>query len=322
MNAFTTPARTLMAVAITGALLAACSATPVKPDGAAALRSRLNQLEANPELASRAPLAIQEAETAVSAAEQPQTEPAFSQHLVFIADRKIETARALGESRLAVDQRKSLLERREAIRLQARTMEADAANQRADTANIRAADARADALNQALQADAARDATNAANDAARTAAAAASDAARQAADAAQHDAQELQRQIDELHAKATERGLVLTLGDVLFATNAAALNTGGATNLAKLASFLNKYPARTAVIEGYTDNIGSDDYNLGLSQRRADAVRSYLVGQGIDATRLTSSGKGKSSPIGDNGSSTGRQQNRRVEVIIDNPRVS
>ena len=115
---------------------------------------------------------------------------------------------------------------------------------------------------------------------------------------------------------------MLTLSDVLFATNTSQLNAGGTSNLVKLVSFMNKYPARTAAIEGYTDSIGSEEYNQALSQRRADAVKSYLVGQGIDAARLTSAGKGKSSPVGDNGSSTGRQQNRRVEVIIENTQVA
>jgi outer membrane protein OmpA-like peptidoglycan-associated protein len=88
-------------------------------------------------------------------------------------------------------------------------------------------------------------------------------------------------------------------------------------NLGKLAEFLNKHPERTAAIEGHTDNIGNDSFNQALSQRRADAVKSYLVArEGISSFRLTASGKGESSPIADNATSKGRQQNRRVEVII------
>lgn len=274
MNISQRSRRTLIAIGV-AATLAACSAAPVKPDGADALRSRLTQLQSNPELASRAPLAIKEADAAVVAAEQPQTDKAVATHLVFMADRRISIAEAQAQSRLSVDQRKTLGEQREAMRLQARTEEADAANRRTVVA----------------QAD---------------------------ASAAQRNSLELQKQIEDLQAEATDRGLVLTLGDVLFATNTAELNSGGDQRLGKLAGFLHKYPERTALIEGNTDSTGSEAYNQGLSERRADSVKTYLVRQGIDSHRLVASGNGEGSPVADNTSATGRQQNRRVEVIIEN----
>ncbi|MGE0114320.1 MAG: OmpA family protein [Steroidobacteraceae bacterium] len=278
--------RTLIAAGVACALLAACSAAPTKPDGADSLRNRLTQLQADPQLGSRAPLAMKEADLAVRAAEKPQADQVVATHLVFMADRKIAIAQAQAESNFAVDQRKMLGDQRDAMRLQSRTQEAD-------LANLRAVAARNDA-------DAARDATA----------------------AAQRSADELQKQIDDLQAKATDRGLVLTLGDVLFASGTADLNSGGDNHLAKLAGFLNKYPERTTMIEGHTDSIGSVPYNQGLSQRRADAVKSYLVAQGIEASRLVATGKGESTPIGDNSTVTGRQQNRRVEIIIANTQIS
>jgi outer membrane protein OmpA-like peptidoglycan-associated protein len=315
MNAFISSRHTLIAAAVAAVLLTACASTPVEPDGAAALRARLTQLQSDPQLGSRAPLAMEQANIAVTAAEKPETDKVRVAHLEFMADRKISIARAEAESQLAVDQRKGLTEQREAMRLQARTEEADAANQRAsmaqantDAANSRADAAQANASDQAQQADAAR---LAAADAARLAAA---DAARQA--------DELQRQIDGLQARVTDRGLVLTLGDVLFASGAASLNPNGDQHLAKLAAFLSKYMDRTALIVGYTDSVGGQDYNLGLSQRRADSVKFYLVQQGIDSSRLSASGQGMGSPVADNSSATGRQQNRRVEVVIENSRVS
>ena len=132
-------------------------------------------------------------------------------------------------------------------------------------------------------------------------------------------AAELQRQLDELNAKKTDRGIVLTLGDVLFTTGQANLNSAGTTNLSKLAAFLNAYPDRSVAIEGYTDSVGSDDFNIALSQRRAESVKSFLTGQGIVGARLSTAGKGESDPVASNDSADGRQQNRRVEVIISNP---
>lgn len=314
MNAFISSRHTLIAAAVAAVLLTACASAPVEPDGAAQLRVRLTQLQSDPQLGSRAPLAMEQANIAVTAAEKPNTDKVSSAHLVFMADRKISIAQAEAESQLAIDQRKGLTEQREAMRLQARTAEADAANQRANMAQ-------ANAANQQLMADAANNRANAAQANASDQAQQA-DAARAATADATRQAEELQRQIDGLQARVTDRGLVLTLGDVLFASGAANLNPNGDAHLAKLAVFLNKYMDRTALIVGYTDSIGGQDYNLGLSQRRADAVKFYLVQQGVDSGRLSASGQGMGSPVADNSSATGRQQNRRVEVIIQNSRVS
>jgi len=142
------------------------------------------------------------------------------------------------------------------------------------------------------------------------------DAALLAANASQQQAAELQRQLEILQARPTDRGLVLTLGDTLFATGRAEIKSGATANLDRLTTFLNEYPKRTAAIEGYTDSMGSEEMNQSLSERRADAVKNYLVGQGVGSARLTSSGRGENSPVADNESAAGRQQNRRVEVVI------
>lgn len=146
--------------------------------------------------------------------------------------------------------------------------------------------------------------------------------ARNDADGARRQSEDLQKQLDALNAKATDRGLVITLGDVLFDTARAQLKSGATMHLGKLAAFLNQYPDRTVTIEGYTDSVGSEDYNLDLSQRRADSVRAFLVGQGIAANRLVTSGKGEDAPVASNDSAAGRQQNRRVEVVIANTTTS
>ena len=142
------------------------------------------------------------------------------------------------------------------------------------------------------------------------------DAAKADAEQARRQAEELQRQIAELNAKSTERGLVVTLGDVLFETGKSDLKAGAIANISKLATFLTQYPDRTVAIEGHTDSVGNEDYNLGLSQRRANAVQQYLISQGIASNRVTATGKGENFPVASNETSSGRQMNRRVEVII------
>jgi len=281
-----TAGRTLMAVAVGSVLLAACATAPVAPEGAAGVRSKLTQLQANPELATRAPLAIKDADTAVRIAEQPEADEALASHRVYIADRKVEIARAQASTRLSEDQRAALSAQSEKARLDARTREADLARSQVATA---------------------RDET---------------EAAQVATADAQRETEELQRQVDALQAKVTDRGLVLTLGDVLFASGSSELRSGSAADLDQLVAFLGKYPARTVTIEGHTDSAGSEEYNQGLSERRANAVRAHLVRQGVDAARVTAVGIGESAPVSGNESATGRQQNRRVEVIISNPALA
>lgn len=118
-------------------------------------------------------------------------------------------------------------------------------------------------------------------------------------------------QLKELQAKKTSRGMVITLGDVLFNTNKAELSSGGINNVKKLGDFLNKYPQRKVLIEGHTDSVGSDSYNQALSERRADAVKKALVDMGIDGERVATRGYGESSPLANNETAAGRQLNRR-----------
>ncbi len=109
---------------------------------------------------------------------------------------------------------------------------------------------------------------------------------------------------------------MLTLGDVLFDTGKAELNSGAARKLDQLAQFLTEHPDRRVQIDGFTDSVGTDSYNLDLSQRRADAVRSALLSRGINPTRISDQGYGKEFPVASNADAGGRQLNRRVEIVI------
>jgi OOP family OmpA-OmpF porin len=123
----------------------------------------------------------------------------------------------------------------------------------------------------------------------------------------------------EFDPHKTNRGLVLTLGDVLFATGKAELNSGSQHNLYRLTTFLRENPDRNILIEGHTDSVGSEDMNLRLSLRRADSVANFLAANGIERSRIATQGYGEAYPKDSNSTTTGRQYNRRVELIVLDP---
>jgi len=137
--------------------------------------------------------------------------------------------------------------------------------------------------------------------------------------AALAEIEELGQESAELQVQQTDRGLVVTLGDILFDVDRAQLNPGGDLQVARLADALHQMPDRNVLIEGHTDSAGSDAYNDDLSQRRADAVEDLLIIQGIEPTRVVTRGYGERFPVTTNDTAAGRQQNRRVEVVILNP---
>lgn len=126
----------------------------------------------------------------------------------------------------------------------------------------------------------------------------------------------LQEQIRELNAQATPRGWVVTFSDVLFGSGQSNLKPGSARNIDKLAEFLQRYPQRRVLIEGFTDSMGSDASNQALSTRRSAAVRTALIEKGVSADRIATRGYGEAYPVADNSSTSGQQMNRRVEIII------
>lgn len=286
--------RVLMAGAL-ALVLTACASTPPTPDGANAVRERLTALQNNPNLSDRARVEIREAEQAVRLAETPvsQKEAALGEHRVYMAETKVGIAEATATKNYAESQRELLAEAREEARLSARTQEADRARASANRSEAEARRAREAAEEARL------------------------DQAQTRAQSAR-EAEELQERIADLEAEATERGLVLTLGDVLFATGSADLQSGTNTKLDKVVEFLTEYPERKVAIEGHTDDVGDASYNQVLSQQRANAVMAYFTEQGISSYRISTRGLGESQPVASNDNPTGRQQNRRVEIIIEN----
>lgn len=329
--------RALLAAALSTIMLSACSSAPERFSGADNARSRLNSLQANNRMVSLAPLAIRDANEAVTAAEQSGKDPVVARHLVMLAERKVDIAEAESQRRLLESERETLSAERQQMQLDARSSEArsarmDASRARSDAEEARrqtssaeqqtllAQQQRQEAQNRMSQAEA--DATEAQK--ARAEAQIDSARARQSADSAQLDAArarqetaDMQQQLNDLNARETQRGMVVTLGDLLFDFNKSDINSSALGHLGKLASFLTSYD-RHASIEGHTDSTGPEEINQALSLRRADAVKDYLISQGVDSRSLEASGKGEAFPVAANDTASQRQQNRRVEVIIAN----
>jgi outer membrane protein OmpA-like peptidoglycan-associated protein len=135
-------------------------------------------------------------------------------------------------------------------------------------------------------------------------------------DIAKSQLAQTQQQLADLQAKKTDRGMVLTLGDVLFDTGQATLKPGAALALDRLADFMRANPQTKVRIEGHTDSTGSAEFNQLLSQRRADAVAAALQSRGLSSDRVSTIGRGEEFPVASNASAAGRQQNRRVEVVF------
>ncbi len=149
-----------------------------------------------------------------------------------------------------------------------------------------------------------------------TAAQAQADRARNEAAAAQAQLANAQQQLADLQAKQTDRGVVVTLGDVLFDTGQATLKPGANLAINRLATYLSANPQTRIIVEGHTDSRGSDEYNEALSERRARAVATELESRGVSAEQLQTLGRGKSFPVASNDTPEGRQQNRRVEIVF------
>jgi outer membrane protein OmpA-like peptidoglycan-associated protein len=128
---------------------------------------------------------------------------------------------------------------------------------------------------------------------------------------------QLSEQLNRILAtRDSARGLIVSMSDVLFDTGQYTLKPGAREKLAKVAGILLAYPGLNIEVDGYTDNVGGDEMNQKLSENRAGAVRDYLVVQGVSATSVSAKGFGNTLPVASNDNSAGRQENRRVELVV------
>jgi len=279
-----------------------------------------------PQIFAKAQSSLQMAENALSQnSGKNQVISAARQTIQFAED-----ARALAVQREEAERIQKEKEAAAATAAAKAKAEADAqaaaeAKRQAELTAAKEAAMKAQAATQAAEAKAAADAAaaKAASKAAAEQAAlqAKEEAAKEAAQRAQAATEALRAQLlqqlnEVLQTTDTPRGLVVNMADVLFETGKYALSTDAQLKLAKLSGIIQAHPGLNLAIEGYTDTTGTADFNMKLSQQRADAVRQFLISQGLSADSITSQGMGEANPIADNSTAAGRKQNRRVEIIV------
>lgn len=291
----------LLAIA---ALAGACSSMPNSTSLLDQTRGDYRAAQNNPGVANYAPLEMKQADTAMAQANAAASKNDSADKidkLAYLAKQKIALTQEVVKRKTAEASVAGAAKERDQIRLDQRTNEANQANAQAEQSKMAAHMA----LNEAAAAQRkTRDAQDAAADAQR------------ATLEAQARAAQLEAQLADMAAKQTERGMVITLGDVLFGTDMARMNPEGMRTAQKLADFLQQYPQRTVLVEGFTDSTGTAPHNQELSERRATAVRSALQELGVGRERIAIRGYGESFPVASNNNADSRQLNRRVEIIL------
>jgi outer membrane protein OmpA-like peptidoglycan-associated protein len=298
----------------TAVLLGACASAPGDPPPELVqARDAVRSAEVDPQVLASAPLELKRATESLNRANllfNKKESLAEVASAATVAERQAQTAMEIARAKRAEEGIRAADTDRERVRADIQAAQAARAQNQAQMARAQASVAGARAASAEARA-------NSAEVQAATAQASAADAQQQAA-LAQQQALALQQQLTQIKAQQTDRGMLVTLGDVLFEFGRADVKPGAGADIGKLAEFLRQHPDRRIRIEGYTDSVGGADYNKALSQRRADAVRAALVAQGVPADRIDTAGYGKEYPVADNSSDTNRALNRRVEVYISN----
>ena len=277
-----------IAVAVSSALLglAGCETAPENSALLDQARTAVHEAEADPNVAKYAPTELDRARkllvNAEGSAKEKGAKDKTASHYAYLATQMARISQQRAQEQVATARVKAGETERQKIMLSARENETNQALAQAQQARGEAQAAQS----QLQQANA--------------------------------EAQRLAGLLEDMHASQTPRGIVLTLDDVLFDTGKAQLKPGAERSIEQIAAFLNENPERRVQIEGFTDSQGSDDFNLELSQSRADAVAMAIIQRGIDAQRVRALGYGEGYPVASNANSGSRQLNRRVEIIVSN----
>lgn len=274
--------RILVTTALTAALTA-CSSVPNANSALDQARGSYNAAQSDPQVSTLAPSELKRAGDALRVAEQSWSDGASRvtvDHLAYLTTQRVTIARETASSKASQAITAGAAAERDKMRLAVRTSEANVAQRQLAVADAQLAVADAEVLREK-----ARIGT-------------------------------LEAQLRELNAKQTDRGMVVTLGDVLFESGQSRLLAEGARNVAKLADFLKRNPQQAVLIEGYTDNVGSATSNFELSEQRANAVKLALLNMGVSVDRLRIRAHGEDDPTASNGTAAGRQMNRRVEIVF------
>ena len=301
----------LFALMMTGLVLSGCAHEIQRSAALEEAKAAYQEILANPTVARNAALELKKAEMALEKAEQlllKKGTAAEVDHQAYMARQHTAIAQEIGNQKMAEAAIEKASAERNKVLLAAREAEAELAQQKAAAEKAAALKAIEEAK---LQKAAAEKASQEAIEQRMAAERAMAEAA-----AEREKTAKLQQQIAELEAVKADRGLVMTLGDVVFDVNKTDLKPGGIVTMVKLATFLKEYPTRRVMIEGFTDSTGDETYNLGLSERRALSVRQALLDRDIEAGRIDFKGYGEEFPVATNDSAAGRQMNRRVEIII------
>jgi outer membrane protein OmpA-like peptidoglycan-associated protein len=277
----------ISATAVTAMLaLAACETAPADSGMLTDARNAVAHAEADPNVSKYAATELDRARklliNAEGAAKQKGADDKVSAHYAYLATQMARISEQRAHEQVATERIKAGDAERQKILLSAREGEIEQAKAAAQQARNETQNAQAQLAQQ------------------------------------QAESQRLAKQMEDLQASQTSRGIVLTLGDVLFDTGRAELKPGATRPIEQIASFLNENPERKVQVEGFTDSQGANDYNLELSQKRADAVAMAIIQRGVAADRVRALGYGEEFPKASNTSAGSRQLNRRVEIVVSN----